>query len=153
MSFFSIFKISRKTFLDPAAWLGYESFKQQSQSIYGTVRSLFIPARPLREESFADAMKRLKLTEADIDAQKQHYQFNAYLLAFLSLLIFLYGFFLLFRYTSFVGLLLGFAVSGIFLSQAFKYDFWALQLKERRLGLTFEDWKKAILGQKGTSHD
>jgi hypothetical protein len=62
-----------------------------------------------------------------------------------------YSFFLLFHHTAFLGWFLGMATSALFFAQAFKYDFWSLQMRRRKLGLTFQDWKKSILGIKGAS--
>ena len=144
-----IFKVSRKTFFNPSGWLGWNGLKSFNAIIFAILRPLFSPSVPEREETFDEAMARLGLT--DVEVQERIKTYRTYALAFLlfAIFTFAYSFYLLFSHTSFLGMLLGFVVTGLFLSQAFKYDFWSLQMRQRRLGLTFEEWKRSILGVKG----
>lgn len=152
MAIRDIFKISRKTFFDPAGWLDYESLKYQNQTIWVVLKNLFTRPRPQREETFNAAMKRLKLSEEDVQYGAKNYRLFAIGFFLIGLLVFFYSFYLLFRHVTFFGWILGLAVSALFLAQAFKYDFWSLQMRRRKLGLTFADWKKSVLGDdKGAS--
>ena len=147
----NIFKITRKTFFNPAGWLGYESLKEQHQVLKSTFKDVFSVEKPTREETFDEAMQRLDLTPEEINAQMISYRRYAYFFLVIGFLVFFYAFHLLFRLKSLVPWLLGLGVSAILFSQAFKYHFWAFQIEQRKLGLTFNDWKKHLLGDKSHS--
>lgn len=147
------FKVSRKTFVNPSGWVGWDSLKAQTSVLRDGLKSAFTVAKPQREETFEEATKRLELTEDDIKNTIFNYRLTALSFLILAILAFAYAFFLLFRHGTITGWLLGFAVSALFGSQAFKYDFWAFQMRRRQLGLTFTDWKRSILGETGRDHD
>lgn len=141
-----LFKVTRKTFLDPAGWLDLDTLKNQNRTIFQTIKNIFSVNKPLREETFEEAVERLQLTEEDIQYSFKTYKQYAIWFSVLGLLVFLYAFYLIFRYSSITGWLLGIATSALLFSQAFKYDFWAFQIKSRKLGKTFDEWKQNILG-------
>ena len=146
-----VFKISRKTFVNPRGWLGYDTLKAQTQTIWSILTSMTTPAKATRVETFEQAMQRLNLTEVDVKATITAYRCYALGFFIFSLLALAYSFYLLFRYGTYTGWLLGMAVTALFASQAFKFDFWAFQMRRRQLGATFSDWKKAFLGVKDSA--
>lgn len=148
MAIRDIFRVSRKTFFNPSQWLDWDAIKEQNRTVIDIIRSLFTPPRPLQEESFEQAMGRLGLTEEDVSHIATNYHSYALIFVLLSLVVFIYSLYLLFRYAAILDMLIGIGVIGLFLSQAFKYDFWALQMRRRQLGLTFKDWKNTVLGIK-----
>jgi len=147
------FKVSRKTFFNPRAWFNYDEFKAQNIVVWGVLRSIFVapPVAPETEttDTFEEVMQRNGLTEADLAISLQNYRLFVWLFISLGLLAFIYAFFMLFAYHTLTGWILAMCVCGLLLAQAFKYDFWCLQLRRRRLNLTFADWKASILGGKG----
>jgi intracellular multiplication protein IcmV len=142
------FKISRKTFFNPTAWFGVDTLKTQHNVIWRILKGLFTAPKPEREETFEEAMVRLNLTEEDIKSALVSYRYYTLIFAVLGFVMFAYSFYLLFRYGTFLGWLLGLAVTVLFFSQAFKYDFWVFQIKRRKLGATFAEWKRNFLGEK-----
>lgn len=144
-----IFKVSRKTFINPSAWLGYDSLKMLNQTIWANVRGLFRIPEPTRTETFEEAVKRLELTEADLQQTYIRFRYYALLFVLLGLIMFTYTFYLLFRYHSITGWMLGMAVTAFFAVQAFRFDFWCYQISKRKLGVTFKEWKNHFLGIKG----
>jgi intracellular multiplication protein IcmV len=155
MAIRDILKISRKTFVNPRAWLDYDSLKAQNLTIYDILRTILTPDQPERQETFTEAKARLELNDEDLKITLHNYQFYTLLFLICGVLCILYTVYLIARSFTFTGLLLGIAASALFFSQAFKFDFWALQLKKRKLGLTFDDWKAVRLGSnsKGKNHD
>lgn len=151
MAIRDIFKISRKTFFDPFGWIDYESLKTQNQTLYTILKALFTPNTAVRRETFDQAVKRLALAEEDIKKTITIYHIYTLIFLLLGMVVFAYAFYLLFGPHSISGWLLGLGASGLFLGQAFKYDFWTFQMQQRKLGLTFEEWKRDRLGDKGTS--
>jgi intracellular multiplication protein IcmV len=151
MALGDMFKVSRKTFFNPRAWLGYDELKTNSVTIFAILSTLFRAGPPGEQETFDQAKKRLNLSEKDIQNSIKNYRIFTLIFFIFALIAFCYAFYLLFMHGTFFGWLLGLCVCGLFLSQAFRFDFWALQMKKRTLGLTFKDWKNHILGVKEAS--
>jgi intracellular multiplication protein IcmV len=140
MAIKDIFKISFKTFVDPASWLGYGLLKSHTKVTWDLVRDVFIPAKPEHEESFAEAMQRLNVSEADlVNLQRLHRYYIGLFLTLGAALLILFFYWL--THASFSGAVLSLAVSGLFFSQAFKYHFQLFQIKHRKLGCTFKEWR------------
>lgn len=144
-------KISRKTFFNPTGWIDYNSLKNQNKLIWSSVSGLFKASTPNRTETFEAAMERLGLTEEDVRNTQKTYSNYALAFLLLGLLVFLYSFYLLFRHGTFTGWLLGIGATALFWAQAYRYDFWVFQMKRRKLGATFAEWKNHILGIKDHS--
>lgn len=146
-----IFKVKVSTFLNPSGWLDLDSLIASNRTLWEVLRGLFTMPKATQEETFEQAMTRFGLTEKDVQERITTYKRFVLIFFALGMLLFFYSFYLLFRHATFLGWLLGLAVSTLFLAQAFRYDFWAFQLKRRKLGATFAEWKRSILGDKGPS--
>lgn len=151
MALRDIFKFSRKTFFNPMGWIDFQGLRSQNIIIWNSIRDVFSVPKAFHEETFESAMKRLNLTEEDVAAGSIRYRSLALLFVLIATFVFAYSFYLLFRYGTFLGWLLGLSVCALFLTQAFRFDFWSFQMKSRKLGVTFEEWKNSILGDKGSS--
>jgi intracellular multiplication protein IcmV len=147
-----VFKISRKTFFNPSAWLDIDALKTQNKAIGRILKTLFASAKPTREETFEQAMQRQGLSEADIQGIANSYRWYAGIFLFFGIVVFIFAFYLLFSHSTFHGWLLAIAASALFFGQAFRYDFWVFQIKKRQLGCTFAEWKRHWLGGR-VSHD
>jgi intracellular multiplication protein IcmV len=142
MAIKDIFKVSRKTFINPSGWLGYTELKSSTTTAWELMRGLFYTPKDVNPETFEEAMTRLNLTEEDIKQQSVRYFNFAVLFITLAVVSFLFAFYLLFVEHTFAGCLLGLAVTALFGSQAFRYHFWYFQIQRRKLGCTFEEWKQ-----------
>lgn len=139
-----IFKVSRKTFFNPSAWINYDGLKTNTQLAWAIISGLFVVPTPDREESFEQAKKRLKLSEADLEDTKRNYLLFALIFAALGLIVFVFSFYLLFFHRTFHAWLIGIPASGLFFAQAFRFHFWYFQIKHRKLGCTFEEWRRGF---------
>lgn len=150
MAFKDIFKFSRKTFFDPAGWLGANELSLYNRVIGNNLKSTFSTPKPQHTETFEQALQRLQVTETDLQNTAQAY--HAYYLFFiiLSLSSFLGGFYYLFAYRTLSGWILATTVSILFAAQAFRFNFWYFQIKQRKLGCTFIEW---WLGKVGIKKD
>lgn len=151
MAIRDIFKLTRKTFFNPVAWIDYNALKEYNRTIFDVLRNLFTTPQPARQETFAAAMQRMKLTDKDVKSLIKTYLLYCYIFFGLGLVLFLYAFYLLFAYGTLTGWLLGIAASALFFSQSFRYHFWSMQMQKKKLGLTFAEWKSSLLGKKGSS--
>lgn len=152
MALKDIFKISRRTFFNPAGWIGYESVRGTTVSIWDNIRSLFFPAGPERTETFEESVQRQALTEDDLRITQSRYLLFAYLFLSLGLLAFIFSFYYLVHFKTFAGFLLAIATAALFLSQAIRYHFWFFQIKNRKLGCTFQEWWQGKVSQSGNTN-
>lgn len=143
MAIKDIFTINRRTFFDPRAWLNYDELKRQTLYLYDLIKPIFAkPTPPEITETFEEAVKRQELTEEDVLEAKKIYFFYALLFFILGIFSFLFGFYLLIVHYSIAGWFLSFAITGLFLAQAFRFHFWYFQIKFRKLGCTFAEWRR-----------
>lgn len=151
MALRDILKITRKTFVNPTGWLDVDTIRVRNRTLWNALSSVFRLPTAERSETYEEAMKRLNVTDAEVQQRAQTYRLYAWGFFLLGLLVFFYSFYLLFSIFTFSGFLLGLCASAAFFSQAFRFDFWSFQMRRRKLGATFEEWKSSILGDKGTS--
>ncbi len=136
----NIFKINRRTFLYPTGWLGLNLLKSQHQTTVDMAKSIFTPVPEGRKETFSQAMARLKLTDDDL--KRLWLQFVLYALVFVlfGCVALLYGIYLLIKHASLAGLVLSLAASGLFFVHAFRFHFLSFQIRQRKLGCTFDEY-------------
>lgn len=138
----TVLKVDRKTFFNPRAWFGYNEVKGQTVFLYDTIKQILSPQAPEREESYDEALVRLGITDAESQETGKTYLYFSWMYAALGIGAFLIGFYLLFAHETFAGFMLALAVAALLGVQAFRYNFWHFQIKFRKLGCTFEEWKQ-----------
>lgn len=136
------FKITRKTFFNPLAWLGYNELKTYNKIIWDNLKDISTVAKPERAETFDAAMQRLNVTDADIARVSEAYLLYAIFFVIISAFAFVAGFIFLIGYGNFAAFVLALACVAILLSYAFRFHFWHFQIKHRKLGCTFAEWWK-----------
>jgi intracellular multiplication protein IcmV len=142
MAIKDVVKVSRKTFFNPRAWLGYETLKESTQGFMGIMRSVFGQRvfEPAAKETFADAVARFNLTEKDLNEIKLTYFSYALLFVLIAVGVLVYGIWLL-THGHFHATVLSLAIVVLLLGQAFRFHFLYFQIKHRKLGCTFEEWR------------
>lgn len=140
MAIKQIFKVSRKTFFNPGAWLDVATLRDSFVAVKDILTTATTPETPERSESYHSALKRLKITDHEAQARAKTYLLYAYILASLGVVCVIFSFYLLFVHT-FFGWVIGLSASALFFGQAFRYHFWAFQIRHRKLGCTFEEWR------------
>jgi intracellular multiplication protein IcmV len=141
MAIKDVVKVNRKTFFNPRAWLGYDGLKGQTLQIYRIVRGLFTLPVPTHEESYQEALVRLNITDQESQETGKSYLIYSIIFFVIASATFTFGFILLFYYGTFAGWLISLATAALFFAQAFRYNFWYFQIKHRKLGCTFAEWK------------
>ncbi len=144
-----IFKISRKTFFNPTAWLGTHEISGYTRLIGSTLKTAFTPDKTRRVETFEQALERLNVTETDLQRNAQRYQLYAWVFIALSAGSILASFYYLFHHGTFAGWCLAMVVAALLAANAFKFDFWHFQIKYRKLGCTVEEWWRGKLNDEG----
>jgi intracellular multiplication protein IcmV len=146
MAIKDVVKVSRKTFFNPRAWLGYDTLKESTQGFIGIVRGVLgrRTFEPGEKETFSEAAARFNLTEKDIKDLQLTYFSYALLFFLIALLIFAYCIWLLIHW-HINAFILALALVAMMLSQAFRFHFWYFQIKHRKLGATLNEWLKGKL--------
>ncbi len=140
-------KVSRKTFFNPMGWLGYGMLKAQFQLSRDILKETFTPAEATHKESFAESLKRLKLTEADITQTAFRFFICSIVFVVCGVATIGFSFYLLIHQGSFAGWILGLVSATLFFVFAFRYSFWHFQIKHRKLGCTFAEWRSGKINR------
>lgn len=136
-----VFKVSFKTFFNPVAWLNVREIQNNTRIIKDIVKDTFKkPEQTTVVETFDEAMKRQNLTEDDVQQTASSFALFRIIFASLTIASFLSSFYFLIHYHTVAGWILALAVTAIFASQAFRFSFLLFQIKQRRLGCTFQEW-------------
>lgn len=144
-------KISRKTFFNPRAWLGYDLLKEHTQAVWALIKRVFIFEKPteIHDESFTEALKRLNLTEATVQRLgKSYFEYAMFfLITGIAAVVVAFAFLLhVYILDFFISLAVGF----VLFAQAFKYHFWHFQIKHKKLGCTFAEWRQGKVTRGGS---
>lgn len=155
MALKDIVKVTRKTYFNPRGWFDYDNFKAQTLNVVAlfkqVFRPVFNPTTAGHAETFHQAVQRYKLTEHDLAQISRNYLIFAIFFLLLSVgLLALCLYYLL--HFHFLAAIVTVGIMVLMLAQAFKYHFWHFQIKQRKLGCTFEEWRRGIIGG-GKPHD
>ncbi|MBA2650212.1 MAG: type IV secretion protein IcmV [Legionella sp.] len=137
--FFGIFKISR--------WLDWARVKAGSKYFYRSTKEIISPQVGKKQESFNSAVHTYKLNDQELHIKQQALLRLSLLMLSFATLILGYAVYQFIFGTIHAGLL-SLVVMGIALVLAFRYHFWYFQIKQRKLGCTFQEWVKALRGGK-----
>jgi intracellular multiplication protein IcmV len=144
MAIKDIFKVSRKTFFNPGAWLGWDIIKAGNEAFFATLRGVFLPP-PIEvgeKETFEEALKKYNISEEELARISHNYFLFAIFFLCLAIGVLAFGFYLIFTGGHFTGLIIALAITIFLTGQAFSYHFWYFQIKHRKLGCTFEEWRR-----------
>lgn len=139
MAIGDILKVNLKTFINVRGWLGWDFIKQQTLLVIALIKAIFIPTPHGQAETFEEAQKRFDLKDEDLKSLGTSYFRFAIFYFILGLILILSSIYLLISGT-FAGFILALAFSAYLFGQAFQNHFWYFQIKNRKLGLTYEEW-------------
>lgn len=139
------FKRRVKSLFNLTGWVGLNSIKEHGSLI----RSLFsnVMARPKasseKMRTFDEAVEKFNLTEADLAAREKHFMQMSYIYGIILILGVSYWLYLGFagKWSAFVMM---FSFNFMIFSFFFRESFWLMQLKQRKLGMSFKDWLKRV---------
>ncbi len=144
MSFFGRIKKIIKPLVDVPKWIGYRQLVETNRSLFSFAKKFFIPEQATTQESFDQALARLRVTEADLTQRIKEFTRLLWIWIVLLIVCIAYSLHLLTEHA-----LRGFfpclGLSFVILTQVFRYHFWIFQVKHRRLGCTFRDWLSHFL--------
>lgn len=149
MGLWSGVKKVTKPFVDLSSWLNVKQIKSYGSSIVDVAKDLFIPQTPQHNETFEQAIKRMGLTEIDIQKRQKEFRLLALMFALIALSLLGYFIYLIIVQSSFLAKIVTIALLLMVSAKLFNYHFWLFQIKKRQLGCTFKEWfTEGLLGIK-----
>src|SRR3990167_11146420 len=141
----------RKAFtaaFDLRKWSDLERMKGFTLYLENGIKNLFIPRRQAAKQSFDEALQQYNVNEKDL-LKKQNGLLRLSLLMCLVALGFLLYSIYLALFGSWHATVLSAVIMMLALTLAFRYHFWFFQIKQRKLGCTFQEWfQRGFLGRK-----
>jgi len=141
----SLFRAARP-FLNIRQWAQVDYLKRSGKNIYGLARGLVTPGKAARGESFDAAMSRLKIDEKAVRNRQRQSFVLALVFFIVGILLLAYAVMRAYR-GHIISTLISFVIAGVSFAESFRNHFWYVQIKERRLGLTFNEWWNYIRGK------
>ncbi len=141
------FRYFTRRFLNIPRWMGSESLRSTAGYIRRLSRGLTESKQQSVKETFEEAVERLKLSEEDIQSRLKDYQRLAKIYFCLLVIAFVYFLYLVFH-GYWVATIMMMTFMLLMFSFYFRESFWAVQIQQRRLGLTFKEWLFFVLGIK-----
>ncbi len=121
-------------------WVGLDQIKSNTKNIYEIGQAAITPEHADYVETFEEALKRLNITEAELQQRLKEFTTLLVVYILLATAVFAYGIFIVIQYKNFMGFFMSLAVTIFALTHAFKYHFWIYQIKHRKLGCTLREW-------------
>ncbi|MCF6764385.1 hypothetical protein L3V82_01285 [Thiotrichales bacterium 19S3-7] len=126
----------------------FEGIKRQQSFLYRMVKTLFKVDKTQDPCEFEDLASR-GITDGKLRDNLATFTFLYRFFGVIGVVVLLYTISLIYRGYQ-LGAIVGGAATLMFLAHAFKYHFWAFQIKSKKLGCTVGEWFNSLLGNKGT---
>ena len=120
-------------------WLGASYIKNSVGQTIANTKTMFIPERADRQESFSDALQRLNITEADLKTRESEFLRLFAVHFLLAIGLFCYALFLFYS-GNWGGGCMTLCLVLYPLALAFRFHFWLFQIRQRKLGCTIKEW-------------
>lgn len=141
------FRTAFKSLFHFKSWMSWSTLRQNARVISSMYKDVLTPQKmPVKVETFEEAMQRYGYSEQFLQAQMQQFSKAARFYLALLGLGFCYSLWLYTKgyWTAFVVML---PFNLMLFSFYFRESFWRLQIKKRKLGMSFKDWFRiTVLG-------
>ena len=128
-------------------WIGKEFLVQGYTNIKQLFYIILAKNHSARNESFAEAVVRLRLSETDIVKQKEYYRMTSVIYGSFLLFSVVYAMWLYWVDKNLLSAFMTVVYSVLMFAFFFRESFWYMQITKRRLGHTFGDWWCFMLGR------
>jgi intracellular multiplication protein IcmV len=146
------FRSTVKSLFDVKSWMGWRSLAQNGAWIRGMYSDLLRPVHTETvKETFEDACQRYGYTPEFLKHQQLEFQKATHVYLALLGAGCLYMFWLIYKQkilASFVMLPLNFMLFSFY----FRESFWLMQIRQKRLGMTFKDWLSIVVLGNGKAY-
>lgn len=128
-------------------WFDWDRLKGFTLYLGNGFRRFFVPQKETQAESFEEAKAKFNLSEEEISIKQKALYRLSILMILCAFLIFTYAVYQIF-WGSLNAFIASIVVGFIALTFAFRYHFWYFQMKQHKLGCTFKEWYRGLLGEK-----
>lgn len=126
-----------------------DGIKRQQSFLFRMAKSMFKIDKEAKDPcEFKDLASR-GITDKKLKSTLNTFTWLYRFFGGVGILLMLYTLALVYK-EAYFGALVSFAASFLFLAHAFKYHFWAFQIRTQKLGCTFGEWFNYITGGKGS---
>jgi hypothetical protein len=139
---------SVKSTFNVFAWVGAKPLKDSTSSIAKLSKPVFEKPKKIENETFGDAMKRFRLSDADLAAKEKGLTQQVYAYLGLAGALTIYLMYLLFRLDFFLSIIM-LGVIGLALCKFYQAHYRRLCIRTKRLDYRFKDWWKHLVGSNG----
>ncbi|MES2212946.1 MAG: type IVB secretion system protein IcmV [Pseudomonadota bacterium] len=126
-------------------WISLDFLKSHTSQVYGIAKSLFQRQKnsnPLllnQSEDFETAQRRLGLSDEDLTRRQREFFRLSCIYASFGIALLFYALYMAFQ-IAIGAMILSICLACYAFSHAFSFHFWYFQVKQRKLGCTFQDW-------------
>lgn len=139
MGFLSVVGNMAKSCVDVKSWIGYDTMKGATRTLFRSFRALTIGKKASFTESFDEAITRLDISENDLQALTKRFLFETYFYLVVTACITGYMLYLFWQAALISGFLTILVIL-LGLLKTFESHFYYFQIKHRKLGCTFKEW-------------
>jgi intracellular multiplication protein IcmV len=135
-----------KSFVDVKAWVSYDEVKTNTKTIYSLFARFFSkrPNKTIYQETFAEAVLRLNLTEKQINDRRKIFLYSALIYSCLSLALIAYAVYLM-KKMLVVPAIFTLILTIFIVALTYREHLWYMQMSKRKLGCNFKEWLNFIL--------
>ena len=130
-----------KTVFNLRGLIDFDRTKNTLAQILDLGKIYFIPMKQHEKASFETEKSRLNLTDDELSAKQRSLFRLSILMLCVAVIVFFYALYQ-FLYGTILGAIPSCTIFAVALALSFRCHFWYYQIKERKLGCTFEDWRK-----------
>jgi len=135
-----------RTFLNIFQWSNYTNIAHMTSQLVRFSNTIFIIHPSRSTANFSEVVTQFHLTENDLIRRAQYFGKLISFWLFVFGVVCLYALYLIIKGV-WLGVLSTVILAIMILCQVFRYHFWLFQLKQRRLGCSFDEWFQAFLGK------
>lgn len=145
------FRSTVKSLFDVKSWMGWKSLAQNGAWIRGMYGDLLRPAHTQTvKETYEEACQRYGYTPEFLKRQEAEFQRAAYIYLALLGAGFVYMFWLIYNHKTLASVVM-IPLNFMLFSFYFRESFWLMQIRQKRLGMTFKNWLSiVVLGNEKT---
>lgn len=138
-------KSTFKSLVNVKEWVGWNGVSQNGRFVYRLYRDFFGQGNVQKvSESFDEAVARLGFTEDFLASQEQKFYFAANFYLSVLLVSLLYTVWIAIKKDLFSFIVMV-PLNFMMFSFYFRESFWLMQIRKKRLGMTFSDWVKQVV--------
>lgn len=141
MGFFSSVKKAGSKIVDVRVdrWIGVSELRHTTNQLITYAVDNLSVKKANRIETFDEAMERLNLEEKNIAQKLNEFKLLCGIFILMAIAVFSYAVYMA-TVGFYMACLISLSLTAYMLAMAFRFHFWAFQIKNRKLGCTFQEW-------------